>query len=146
NIKLKADKKKGMFGKIGAGYGTDDRYTGDGVMQFYNKRTQAGIAAGINNINKEEGTGENAFLENTFKSNFRIFFGGRGGNIGGITRRTYLNGKVQHSFSESDNSQFYNRISGDYGYLNTQKNVSTNTTNAQNSTQNSISYKLSSLS
>ncbi|MCH5689571.1 hypothetical protein LWM68_38275 [Niabella sp. W65] len=62
-----------MFGKIGAGYGTDDRYTGDGVMQFYNKRTQAGIAAGINNINKEEGTGENAFLENTFKSNFRVF-------------------------------------------------------------------------
>jgi hypothetical protein len=145
NIKLKADKKKGMFGKIGAGYGTDDRYTGDGVMQFYNKRTQAGIAAGINNINKEEGTGENAFLENTFKSNFRVFFGGRGGGADGITRRTYANAKIQHSFSESDNSQFYNRMSADYGYLNTLRNVLTNTTNIQNITQNNSSYKLSNI-
>jgi len=145
NIKLKADKKKGMFGKIGAGYGTDDRYTGDGVMQFYNKRTQAGIAAGINNINKEEGTGENAFMENTFKSNFRVFFGGRGGGADGITRRTYANAKIQHSFSESDNSQFYNRMSADYGYLNTLRNVLTNTTNIQNITQNNSSYKLSNI-
>lgn len=145
NIKLKADKKKGMFGKIGGGYGTDNRYTGDGVMQFYNSRTQAGIAAGINNINKEEGTGENAFLENTFKSNFRIFFGGRGGAADGITRRTYANAKIQHSFSESENSQFYNRMSADYGYLNTLKNVTTNTTNIQNITNDAGSYKLSNI-
>ncbi|MCH5600511.1 hypothetical protein [Niabella ginsengisoli] len=141
NIKLKEDKKKGMFGKVGAGYGTEDRYTGDGVLQVYNKRTQAGIAAGINNINKEEGTGENAFLENTFKSNFRIFYGGRGGPEGGITRRTYVNGKIQHSFSESDNSQFYNRMSSDFGYLNTATNLLSTTTNIQNIE----GYKLSNL-
>lgn len=146
NIKLKEDKNKGSFGKVGAGYGTDNRYTGDGVMQFYNKRTQAGIAAGINNINKEEGTGENAFLENTFKSNFRMFFGGRGGAANGITRRTWGNFKVQHSFSESDNSQFYNRISGDYGYLNTLQNVASGTTNIQNITGKNDNYKLTSLS
>lgn len=142
NIKLKEEKKKGMFGKIGAGYGTDDRYTGDGVIQLYNKRTQAGIAAGINNINKEEGTGENAFLENTFKSNFRFYFGGKGNANDGITRRIYGNAKVQHSFSESDNSQFYNRFSGDYGYLNISKNHLSNTTNIQNIDN----YKLTSLS
>ncbi|MCH5715276.1 hypothetical protein [Niabella hibiscisoli] len=85
-------------------------------------------------------------MENTFKSNFRVFFGGRGGSADGITRRTYANAKVQHSFSESDNSQFYNRMSADYGYLNTLRNVLTNTTNIQNITQNNSSYKLSNIS
>ncbi|MFT4094162.1 MAG: hypothetical protein QM640_11030, partial [Niabella sp.] len=142
NIKLKEDKKKGMFGKVGAGYGTNGRYTADGVLQVYNKHTQAGIAAGINNINKEDGTGENAFMENTFKSNFRIYYGGRGNANDGITRRTYGNLKIQHSFSESENSQFYNRITGDYGYLNTSRNYIFNTTNIQNIDN----YKLTSLS
>ncbi len=142
NIKLKEDKNKGMFGKVGAGYGTQERYSGDGVMQFYNKRTQAGIATGINNINKEEGTGENAFIANTFKSNFMVFFGGRGGASGGITRRSYANLRVQHSFTNSDNSEFYNRITNDYGYLNTVQNANTHTTNVQNINN----YKLSSIS
>ena len=141
NIKLKEDKKKGRFGKVGAGYGTDERYTGDGVIQFYNKRTQSGIAIGINNINKEEGTGEKAFMENTFKSNFVNFFGGSDDFSDGITQRIYANAKVQHSFSESDNSQFYNRLSGDYGFLNTSRNVLTNSTNIQNIGD----YKLSNL-
>lgn len=141
NIKLKEDKKKGRFGKVGAGYGTDERYSGDGVIQFYNKRTQTGIAVGINNINKEEGTGEKAFQENTFKSNFISFSRDRTGVADGITRRIYANAKVQHSFSESDNSQFYNRLSGDYGFLNTSRNVLTNTTNIQNIGD----YKLSNL-
>ncbi|WP_300602871.1 hypothetical protein [Niabella sp.] len=131
NIKLKGDKKKGLFGKIGAGYGTDDRYTGDGVAQAYDKKNQLGIAAGINNINKEEGTGENAFMENTFKSNFRFFYGGRGNANDGITRRTYGNLKWQHSFTESDNSQFYNRFTTDYGFLNTNSNITSNSTNVQ---------------
>ncbi|GAB3014670.1 TonB-dependent receptor [Niabella terrae] len=129
NIKLKEDKKKGIFGKIGAGYGTDEHYTGDGVLQAYDKRNQFGIAVGINNINKEEGTGENAFEQNTFKSNFRIFYGGRGNANDGITRRSYANLKWQHSFSESENSQFYNRLTTDYGYLNTRQNMLSDITN-----------------
>ncbi|MGJ7030769.1 outer membrane beta-barrel protein [Niabella hirudinis] len=146
NIKLKADKKKGMFGKIGAGYGTDDHYTGDGVIQVYDKKNQAGIAIGINNINKEEGTGENAFMDNTFKSNFRIFYGGRGNANDGITRRTYGNLKWQHSFSESDNSQFYNRLTTDYGFLNTRRNVTSNGNREEiinNNRQTSISKNTS---
>src|SRR5690606_2265159 len=114
----------------------------DGVIQAYNKRTQLGIAAGINNINKEEGTGENAFLENTFKSNFRMFFAGRGGAANGITRRTYANLKMQHSFSDADNSQFYNRLSTDYGYLNLLTNVNSATTNIQNVIRDNKTYKV----
>ena len=142
NIKLKADKKKGMFGKVGAGYGTDERYTGDAVLQVYDKKNQAGVAIGINNINKEEGTGENAFMENTFKSNFRFFYGGRGNANDGITRRTYGNLKWQHSFSESENSQFYNRFTSDYGYLNTSRNVTANS----NREETTDKYKLTSIS
>lgn len=134
NIKLKGDKKNGMFGKVGAGYGTDKRYQGDGVLQAYDKKNQYGIAVGINNINKEEGTGENAFEENTFKSNFRFFYMGRGGANTGITRRTYGNLKWQHNFSESDNSQFYNRMTTDYGYLNTLQNSITDATSVANLT------------
>lgn len=141
NIKLKEDKKKGIFGKVGAGYGTDERYTSEGVLQAYDKKNQFGIAVGINNINKSEGTGESAFEGNTFKSNFRIYYDGAGGQNTGITRRTYGNLKWQHSFSDADNSQFYNRITADYGNLNTRQDILSNSINIQNIND----YKLNSI-
>ena len=53
NIKLKADKKTGKFGKIGVGYGTRDRFDADGSLNFYSPNTQFGIVGSANNVNKE---------------------------------------------------------------------------------------------
>ncbi|HET9825192.1 MAG TPA: outer membrane beta-barrel protein, partial [Chitinophagaceae bacterium] len=53
NLKLKKDKKKGMFGKINAGGGTDERYQGRfNVNSFKGARQMSAIGMG-NNTNAE---------------------------------------------------------------------------------------------
>jgi len=53
NLKLKKDKKKGMFGKMNAGAGTDERYAGKfNVNSFKGARQMSAIGMG-NNINEE---------------------------------------------------------------------------------------------
>ncbi len=53
NLKLKKDKKKGMFGKINAGAGTDERYQGRfNVNSFKGARQMSAIGMG-NNTNAE---------------------------------------------------------------------------------------------
>jgi hypothetical protein len=51
NIKLKKNKKTGLFGKVGAGYGTDGRYTGDGMISTFSPLTQISVVGATNNIN-----------------------------------------------------------------------------------------------
>lgn len=52
NIVLKKDKKSGMFGKIGGGYGTDKRFGMDGMLSAYGPKTQLSIVGARNNVNK----------------------------------------------------------------------------------------------
>jgi outer membrane beta-barrel protein/carboxypeptidase family protein len=53
NLKLKKDKKKGMFGKMNAGVGTDERYAGKlNANSFKGARQMSAIGMG-NNINEE---------------------------------------------------------------------------------------------
>jgi hypothetical protein len=51
NIKLKQNKKTGLFGKVGAGDGTDGRYTGDGMISTFSPLTQISVVGATNNIN-----------------------------------------------------------------------------------------------
>lgn len=46
NIQLREDKRKGIFGKAAAGYGTDDYYTGQAVVNKFNLKRK--IAAYVN--------------------------------------------------------------------------------------------------
>jgi hypothetical protein len=52
NIKLKKDKSLGYFGKLSGGYGTSKHYDMVGSMNFFNKKTQFGLACFNNDINK----------------------------------------------------------------------------------------------
>jgi hypothetical protein len=51
NLKLKKDKKKGLFGRANAGYGTDQRYDAGLTANYFKGATQANIIAKSNNIN-----------------------------------------------------------------------------------------------
>ena len=51
NFKLKKDKKKGMFGRASAGYGTDDRYTGSASANYFKGATKLSLVARTNNTN-----------------------------------------------------------------------------------------------
>lgn len=141
NIKLKEDKKSGLFGKITAGYGTDKRYDANGVIQAYNPKNQLGIAIGLDNTNKTKGIGTDAFLANTFKQSF-VHYGYSDPNVSGVKKNLWGSAKFQHTFNETDNGRFFNRMTGDYSYTNTNLNNINNT----DKTENLIDYKLHSIS
>lgn len=141
NIQLKADKKNGLFGKVGAGYGTDKRYDVSGVIQAYDPKNQYGIAFGTDNTNKTKGIGTEAFLENTFKQNFRRYWYSDP-SVSGIKKNLWASAKFQHSFNEANNGEFYSRLTGDYGYTNTNINILQN----KDQTDNLVFYKQHSVS
>jgi hypothetical protein len=53
NIKLKKDKKHGLFGKAMAGYGTNDRYDGTLSLNKFNGDRQFSLIGAANNVNKQ---------------------------------------------------------------------------------------------
>ncbi|MEX1383609.1 TonB-dependent receptor, partial [Lutibacter sp.] len=75
NLVLKEGKKSGYFGKIGAGIGTNDRYTSDFDLNRFTANTQLALFGKLNNINN---TGATVFRRD----------GSRGGNSGFLTTGT----------------------------------------------------------
>ncbi len=53
NIELKEDYKKGLFGNIEAGYGTDDRYDSKINLNKFAKNQQISLIGMLNNVNKQ---------------------------------------------------------------------------------------------
>ena len=51
DLKLKVDKKKGHFGKVSAGYGTDNRFASAGTYSKYNSKQNISLLSTANNIN-----------------------------------------------------------------------------------------------
>lgn len=51
NITIKEDKNKGFFGRITAGYGTDQRYSASGILNYFNEEERLSVLGGANNVN-----------------------------------------------------------------------------------------------
>lgn len=58
NIVTKANMRQGNFGRIYAGYGTDDRYAGGGNISFFNNARRISIIGLTNNINQQNFSSE----------------------------------------------------------------------------------------
>lgn len=58
NLKLKEEYKSGAFGNIGAGYGTDDRYTSNGALNYFNHDMRLSFLGNFNNVNRVNFTSE----------------------------------------------------------------------------------------
>ncbi|MEM9391554.1 MAG: TonB-dependent receptor [Bacteroidota bacterium] len=56
NLALKEDKKKGYFGKVTGGYGSDERYVTKGNVNRFTKKMQLSALAGSNNTNEQNFT------------------------------------------------------------------------------------------
>lgn len=52
NIKLKKDRRKGLFGRTTVGAGSSDRYTGNLSVNMFNEDQRISILGGANNINR----------------------------------------------------------------------------------------------
>ncbi|OQP66152.1 outer membrane beta-barrel protein [Niastella populi] len=76
NIKLKKDRKKGVFGRTSASIGSSDRYEASGSFNAFNNDQQVSILGGANNINRL------GFTNNDLISAMGGM-GGGGGNRGG---------------------------------------------------------------
>ncbi|HEX7847920.1 MAG TPA: carboxypeptidase regulatory-like domain-containing protein [Chitinophagaceae bacterium] len=114
NIKLKEGSKKGYFGKGGIGVGTTERFESDLSFQVYTKKSSAGVGGGINNINKNIGSLQEMFQNNTFRSsNPNLYNVGRFGGSG-ISRNHSIGLLATHNFNDAANSRQNNRLSVNY--------------------------------
>lgn len=79
NIKLKKDRRKGIFGRALAGYGTDNRYEANMSLNKFDGPTRMSLLFNTNNVNKQ------GFSFSDVISSMGGFsgFGGGGGNFGG---------------------------------------------------------------
>jgi len=82
NIKLKKDRRKGYFGRVVAGAGSSDRYTGNMSVNSFNYKRQLSALGGLNNVNRL------GFASGDMISNM----GGMGGIGGGGNRSGGNNG------------------------------------------------------
>jgi hypothetical protein len=67
NIKLMKNKHNGFFGKISAGGGTNKTYEADASVNYFAPRTQLGVAAAANNVNKVANDVSTILRNSTFK-------------------------------------------------------------------------------
>lgn len=127
NIKLKKDKNSGYFGKIGAGYGTGNRYTADAMLSGFTPRSQLSIAGALNNINVTAPDVTTLMRNSSFK--------GVGINIEyqpnfdmeGLHKTTSAGLTFQHDFIPDPGPMKNNRIDGNYFLTNQQNEVLKNT-------------------
>jgi uncharacterized membrane protein YgcG len=77
NIKLKKDRRKGLFGRINVGAGTSDRYVGNASFNIFNNKTQISVVGGANNVNRL------GFTSNDLIGNMGGMAGITGGGGGG---------------------------------------------------------------
>ncbi|MGJ7030667.1 TonB-dependent receptor [Niabella hirudinis] len=114
NIKLKEESKKGYFGKVTAGYGTDDRYEGNISYQVYDKKRSLGIGGGINNINKNIENLQELFQNNTYRTyNPNLDNVGQFG-ASGLNRNHSIGAVYTQDFNKVLNSRQNNRITVNY--------------------------------
>ncbi|ULQ52654.1 outer membrane beta-barrel protein [Flavihumibacter fluvii] len=81
NITTREDKRNGQFGRVYAGYGTQDRYQGGGSVNFFDKNRRVSLIGLFNNINQQNFSGSD-ILGLTGGGSGRSGGAGRGGQGG----------------------------------------------------------------
>jgi hypothetical protein len=84
NIVTKKDMRTGNFGRVFAGYGTDDRYSAGGNVSFFNNARRISLVGLFNNVNQQNFSSQD--LLGVTSSGNRGGGGRRGGGGGGNFR------------------------------------------------------------
>jgi hypothetical protein len=97
NIRLKKDRKKGVFGRTSASIGTSDRYEGSASFNAFNNDQQISILGGANNINRLGFTNNDLIsaMGGMGGGGNRGGGGGRGGRGGGGNAPAANNGNTK---------------------------------------------------
>ncbi len=157
NIVTKGGLRNSQFGKVYAGYGTDDRYTAGGNINFFNGDRRIGIIGLSNNINQQNFSQQDILgvLSSGSNSNGRggsggqYGGGGRGGQGGSGGTNNFLTGTSNGINSTNSFGINYTdvwaknlTVTGSY-FFNNSKNITLQNTNRQNliSEDSSLFYK-----
>jgi len=153
NIKLKEDKKKGFFGNVKGGIGTNERFEGKFNLNRFNNKTQLSTIGQANNTNQQGFTFDDYLnmmggIQNLMNSSNNIEIDGLGmpfgmGNPGGLN--TSYAGGVNANYDiskklEFNSSYFYNRSVNDTKSELYRKNFTSDNTYSTN--ENSTSLKI----
>ncbi len=68
NVKLKNNKRKGYFGKLSGGYGSDKRFAIDGAINYFDRKNEISTVGALNNLNKITFDQSALLKESTYKS------------------------------------------------------------------------------
>lgn len=109
NLTLRKEAQKGWFGRLSAGYGTNERYEGAGMINFFNGAKQFSIIGNASNTNRGSVSGGDFNI-----SSSRSTLDGGGGGLtraasGGLNfsdnigRQIKLNGSYFYNNSQTDN-------------------------------------------
>lgn len=155
NLSLKEDKKKGIFGKIKTGYGTDNRHNSSASINKFNKNTQVSFLGGINNINEQ-----NFSFEDYINFSGGLGAIGNGGVItaevddmggsNGINLSSSAGLNINHDFSdktELSSSYFYNGVNNELNQIRNRQNYNDNSifnsTDSITNTSDNYNHRLS---
>ncbi len=123
NLTVKKGMNNGWFGTINAGYGTDDRYAGNVMINHFRDGNQLTLLGGGNNVNNL-GFGDGA------SGRFQRFGGDRG-----VTTSQYAG--LNFNIGSKEDDHF--RIGGDIMYSHSDRDTRTSTAR-QNLLADSVSY------
>lgn len=119
NVTIKEDKNKGFFSRLTAGAGTDDRFSLNGIANYFNDDLRLSVLGSSNNINSI-GFSFDEVYDALGRNAFSIVDRGRGGNLsfsgggGGITKSQAGGLNFTNSWDETTDlstNYFYNRAS-----------------------------------
>lgn len=96
NLQLKKDKNKGVFGRVTAGAGTDQRYQVNGNVNYFNNNKQLSLIGNTNNIN------QSLFSQNDPGSGGGNTGGNQGGGGGGGIRQAFSLGGLGNNNTGGD--------------------------------------------
>lgn len=120
NLQLKKDKNKGVFGRVTAGAGTDQRYQVNGNVNYFNNNKQLSLIGNTNNIN------QSLFSQNDPGSSGGNTGGGNQGGGGGVRQAFSLGGlgnnntggdgiSTTHAIGTNFRNDFENKKGSVYG-------------------------------
>lgn len=134
NLTIKPGRKKGVFGTLALGGGTQSRYEGNGIVNRFSDNDQWTILLGANNTNNAGFADIAADLSQSGLMGSVIGGGGRGrrggfGGGGGITSSRMLGANVIHNFGSSF-------VAGGNAYVGNTDKLTTNKSYLQNILKN----------
>ncbi|MDF0718014.1 outer membrane beta-barrel protein [Muricauda sp. 334s03] len=91
NLTLKEDKNKGYMGRLSGGYGTDDRYQANGLVNYFNDTQRISVLGSSNNINNP------GF---SFDEIYEMVGNARGGGIGFNRNGGFTIGNMSFGFGQ----------------------------------------------